>query len=319
MVEMTKVMIKDFQVNQEIDTALLLEEKQLRPFASKPGFFLTVKLRDRTGLISGKVWDDAPGVFERLGDARVVKVTGRVQEYGGELQLVLNNIQEAGGDFSPEDFLPRLENYGEVKEKFQTMLSWIKDQLSEEMAQLLEQVFTPGFSEKFCRVPAAYKYHHAYLGGLMHHTLNVVRNAYTISKNYPGAVDIDLVLLGALLHDVGKVDELSFQASLDYTREGNLLGHIVQGIFLIKKEIEKARERGIQVSQEKETLLLHIIASHHNLPEWGSPRHPQIIEAMFVHYADIIDAEAFKYSALEGEKGTFSWSPLLKRKAYLRE
>ncbi|NLC51977.1 MAG: HD domain-containing protein [Firmicutes bacterium] len=307
--------IADISANSEIRAVLLLADKQLRPYKNKPGHFLTVELMDKSGSIKGFLWDNGEEAYDLLADAKVVEVSGVIREFNGELQLNINSICDAGDGFDPADFLPSVENYAELKNAFLERLEEVKQSIAEELKMLLETVFNAEFLEKFCRAPAATKYHHARLGGLMQHTLHVLNNALALAGNYP-AVDQQLVAVGALLHDLGKVEELYYDTTFGYTVEGNLLGHIVQGSLMFKEAMEKVR-RSVSFPKEKENLLLHILISHHGVNEWGSPKRPKTLEALIVHYADLIDAEADKFLMIEGEKGSCVYSKFLNRNVYL--
>jgi len=315
--------VKDLQENNQINETLLLLDKQLKPFRNKSGSFLEVELRDSTGSIRGRLWENGEEVYQRLSVGNPVEVTGRIQEFMGELQIILDSIEDSHKSCSPEDFMPFLENYQEIKEEFLEQLEELKRRASfsaEEIKVLLDHVFETRFLEEFCKTPAAIKYHHAYLGGLMHHTLNVVRNAEALAKNYPEA-DLLLTLTGAFLHDTGKVEEYSFSTGLiETSSQGILLGHIILGIRRLQEAIRKLREKGVSFSEELEKLLLHIVTSHHSEGEWGSPRQPAVLEAFLVHQADLVDAEAYKFINLSGgEGGTCAWSNLLRRNVYIKK
>jgi len=315
--------IKELKNNSEINETLLLLDKQLKPFRNKNGSYLEVELRDSTGKVRGRLWDSGEEVYDYLHEGEPVEVTGRVQEFMGELQVIINSIKKSDSVWQPEDFLPCLENYQEVKEEFLGKLEEIKYRASfaaEEVKILIEHLFGESFLEKFCNGAGAVKYHHPYRGGLMHHTLNVIKNAEALAKNYPEA-DLVLTLVGALVHDIGKIEEYNLSSgSIELSVDGILLGHIVIGNQILREKIRQIREKGMFFPQELEKLILHIITSHHAEGQWGSPRQPAILEALLVHQADFVDAEAFKFQEFtNGEEGSYSWSSLLKRNVYFKK
>ena len=315
--------IKDFQNHEEISETFLLLSKQLKPFRNKSGSYLEVELRDSTGSIKGRLWENGEDAYHYLSEGKPVEVKGRIQEFMGGLQLIIDYIETSNCSCGPEDFLPRLQNYAEIKEEFIDKLETLKERAewssAGEVKILLENIFDNTFLERFCEAPAAIKYHHPYLGGLMHHTLGVAKNAESMAKNYPEA-DLVITLTGAFLHDLGKLKEYTLSRGvIEQSIEGVLMGHIVLGLKILQDAVKQIRERGLEFSEELEKLLQHIIASHHSEGEWGSPRQPAVLEALLVHQADLLDAEAYKFLECEGEKGTYSWSSLLKRNLYIKE
>ncbi len=311
--------VRDLENQNEIRETYLLVDKKLKPFRNKTGNYLEVELRDSTGAIKGRLWEQGEETYEQIDKGQPVEVQGKIQEFMGELQVILTEIKNNQEEHSPEDFLPWLTEYFEVREEFLKKLEEVKERArysAREVEMLLNKVFSVGFTEEFCKTPAAVKYHHPYLGGLMHHTLNVVKNAEALAGNYPEA-DKLLTLTGALLHDIGKVKEYSLSSgNIEHSVEGVLLGHIILGNQLLNETIRELRKEGIDFPEELEKLLLHLLTSHHSEGEWGSPRQPALLEALLVHQADLLDAEAYKFLACEGEAGSCQWSSLLKRKVY---
>jgi len=302
---------------QTVSGNFLLVEKKLLPFTNKSGKYLSVKLRNKTGMILGKLWDAGEEAFSQLEGGSIVEVAGIVRTFNNEYELHLESIRQTNKPVVPEEFLPVAENIEEIKQDFLETLGWVKDMVSEPYASLVDEVFQGSFGEKFYQAPAAVKYHHAYLGGLMEHTTNVTVNSYNLAARYRHA-DKTLVLLGALFHDIGKVEELAYEATFDYTSEGILLGHILQGSMLLKDALKNLEAEGIEIPREFANLLLHIITSHHGYLEWGSPKQPAIFEASIVHYADMLDADACKYWEEEVEEGKSIWSNKLKKFIYGR-
>lgn len=158
------------------------------------------------------------------------------------------------------------------------------------------------YFQLFCQAPAAQYYHHHQEGGLLQHSLGTARIVLKMAELHP-EIDRDLVLLGALLHDVGKVKEMQMQDSIEYTDEGKLLGHIVLGIQMLEHLMD-----GIQMDRVARTKILHMIASHHGRHEWQSPKKPQFLEAKVLHLADMMDAEIWKFKHAQPAAQGSNWS-----------
>jgi len=308
---------EELSQGQTVSGNFLLVEKSLMPFTNKPGKYLSVRLRNKTGMIWGKLWNDGEEVFSQIESDSIVEVTGIIKTFNNEYEMHLETIAQTGSPVVPEEFLPVAENIKEVEQDFLDTLDWVKSIVPEPYASLVDEMFQRSFWEKFCRAPAAIKLHHAYLGGLMEHTANVTVNSYNMAARYEHA-DKTLVLLGALFHDIGKVDEFAYEATFDYSSEGALLGHIFQGCMMLKNALKNLEARGIEIPGEFANLLLHIITSHHGYLEWGSPKQPAIFEASIVHYADMLDADAYKFLEEEVEEGKSIWSNKLKKFIYGR-
>ncbi len=251
--------------------------------AGKP--FFKLRLSDRTGTIDCTVWEtDAmePGLTP--GD--LVQVAARVTEYLGKPQLEANTVSSAPpGAARPRDFLP--STYRDTEE-LRGFLQFHIDSVSDrDYSALLARFFgDAGFMETFAAAPAAKLYHHAYLGGLLEHTVAVAEMCEFVAQQY-GRVDRDLLLTAAILHDVGKTQELAFETVIDFTDAGRFLGHVIQGVTLVS---EKAREVPA-FPETKLQHLLHCVVSHHGELEWGSPKRPKTIEALILHHVDNLDAK----------------------------
>lgn len=182
----------------------------------------------------------------------------------------------------------------------------IKSMESGPLAKLAEVFVSSSYFHTFCQAPAAQRYHHNYAGGLLEHSLGVARIALKIAELHPEA-DRDLLLMGALLHDLGKVKELQPGLEICYSDEGKLLGHIVLGIGMLNELMEKA---GIE--QVVRNQLTHMIASHHGRYEWHSPRKPMFLEAQILHLADMMDADIWKFKRARLSAQGSRWSPYMK-------
>jgi 3'-5' exoribonuclease len=251
--------------------------------AGKP--FFKLRLSDRTGTIDCTVWE-VDSVEPGLAPGDLVHVAARVTEYLGKPQLEATTVSCApAGAAQPRDFLP--STYRDVEE-LRGFLQFHVDSVSDrDYSALLARFFGDAdFLETFAAAPAAKLYHHAYLGGLLEHTVAVADMCEFVAQQY-GRVNRDLLLTAALLHDVGKTQELSYDSVIDFTDAGRFLGHVIQGVTLVS---EKAREVP-EFPEAKLQHLLHCVVSHHGELEWGSPKRPKTIEALILHHVDNLDAK----------------------------
>ncbi len=296
-------LISEMREGERVSGIYLLRNKTLATTrAGKP--FLTLKLGDRSGEMDGKVWEAAEAVARQCARGDFVRVSGQVTEYNGKLQLTLQSVNAVDdAQVNPEDFLPAAKrNPEEMMAELMTAIRKITDR---HLRKLVESLFeNPEFRSKFQRAPAAKGMHHAYLGGLLEHTLSLFQLCECAAPQFP-EIDRDLLLAGALLHDVGKVDELSYARSIDYTDRGRLLGHIALEVERVSEAI-----RAIPgFPEEKAVLLKHLLLSHHGREEFGSPVKPMTLEALILHALDDLDAKVQAFRGLmAGEPSSHGWS-----------
>lgn len=296
--------VKDLQPSQAVRTHFIIREKVLRE--KKDGtFFLTFELADKTGAVPAVLWDRAAEVNSAVKRDDVVSVTGTANVYQDRLQLTLSAVRKLEEDkVDPFDYLPVTpRSVEEMKGRLQAFPAKLSNpHLSRLIALILED---PELSARFFRAPAATRIHQPYLGGLLEHTLNVVRICDRLKDIYP-QIDADLLLAGAILHDVGKIDEYEYERTIGITDQGRLLGHLVLGFNLVDQ-----RARQIEGFPEELRLKLgHIILSHHGELEWGSPKVPMLLEAIVLHHADNLDAKVdiFRRAVESVKDPTARWS-----------
>ena len=264
------------------DAVYLLAEKQVR-MAKNGSQFLSARLRDATGEIEARFWDLPPGVADTLEAGQGVRISGEVTAFQGRPQLRLDAIAPhviQARDFFPSSTLPLPALQARLEELVRSVADhWLRS--------LLERVLLePDFLPRFVEAPAAREYHHAWLGGLVEHTLGVAALADAVAPLYPG-VPRDLVVAGALLHDVGKVEAYEWEAAFRRSDEGRLLDHI----YLGARRVERAIEELPGFPPELRYRILHAILSHHGSMEAGSPVLPQTLEAVALHLLDMLDAD----------------------------
>ncbi len=305
--------IKNMSEGASVEGFYLVNKKELRNFKTKEGRYLVLKLMDKTGTIDGRLWEDGDRAYREIKAGHVIRINGLVKSFNNQVQIDIEKI-ETNTDYDPKDFLVIVEDYKKVKVKFLDELKIIKKECGLLAEYIVDEVFDEEYLQKFCHVPAAVKYHHASVGGLMAHTFKVVETTRQICALYP-TVDHRLAIMGALLHDIGKVEEMEAKAVIGRTVKGSLQGHIILGCLLLREKAEKIRSKTSTYTDEIESLLIHIIASHHGKLEFGSPVLPMCMEASIVHHADMLDAEIDKYSD-STEEGVVKFNPLLRREVY---
>jgi len=302
-VPQTRIVVRDLTPGMTVEGVYLLSGKETRQTkAGKP--FYKLKLSDRTGSVHCTVWEvDTMEPSLKSGD--LVAIAARVTEYQGKAQLEATRVTcPPAGVANPRDFLPvTYRDVDELKGFLQFHLDSVTDR---DFSALLHALFDdPEFYERFTTAPAAKVYHHAYLSGLMEHTVAVAEMCDFVGQQY-GRVDRDLLLTAALLHDVGKTRELSFETSIDFTDEGHFLGHVTQGVLLVSEKAKELRS----FPEAKLQLLLHCIISHHGELEWGSPKRPKTIEALVLHHIDNLDAKVKGFlEIVEGSRDA-GWTDL---------
>lgn len=248
--------------------------------------YIALNVSDKTGMIKGRVWDNADRLDPAFDQGDVVSLKGFSVLYQGEMQLNIHAISRvAADDADLRDFMP--VSAVDPEHCFADIQAHIATIADSDLRRLLELIFDDEhIAAAFKQAPAAKSIHHDCLGGLIEHTLSVTRIIAMLAGHY-AAVNRDLVLAGAMLHDIGKIYELSFERGFDYTDEGRLIGHIVLGMELISDRI--ALIAGFP--PQKAMLVKHMILSHHGQLEFGSPKRPKIPEALLLSYADDLDAK----------------------------
>lgn len=280
-----------------VDETFLLEACDLRR-ARNGSLYLQVVLSDRTGKVEARKWDARAEDAEGMEPGIVVRARGFVESYRGRPQIILRSLDVAPpGDAVAADFLPASARPAA------SMLAELREVLGTvshpSLRALLDAFFDDAdFLERFCASPAAVKLHHAAVGGLLEHTLACTRCAEAVAGLYPG-LNRDVLLCGAFLHDVGKIEELSSEGVLAYTDRGKLLGHITLGVSLLEAKA------GVVPGFPKALLdaLTHLVLSHHGRTEFGSPKLPMTAEAVVLSLLDDLDAKVNAVASLrEGER-----------------
>ena len=267
--------------------------------------FYSLVLQDKTGTIDGKIWE-LSNAIEHFEAMDYVKLSAKVTSFNNKPQLNIRQTRRAEeGTYDIADYMP-ISKF-DIDEMFKELLALIDSVKDESLKTLLRSFFVEdaSFVKAFKMSSAAKSMHHAFVGGLLQHTLSVARIADFLAGFYP-IMNRDLLVTAAICHDIGKVKELSEFPVNDYTDPGNLLGHIVIGAMMVKEKAD-----GINVFDETlKNNLVHCILAHHGKLEYGSPEKPKIIEAVALSFADDTDAKLEGFSeALESEQAEGDWLP----------
>jgi 3'-5' exoribonuclease len=267
--------------------------------------FLSTELGDKTTSLNANIWEGFTELALRGKVGDVVKVAGVLEEYQGSLQIRVSNIRLSTDKdgVKPRNFLPESKrNLDEMKNEFNQR---IKNNSNKFLKKLLTQIFTEERFEQFSLAPAGKSWHHAYIHGLLEHTLEIIKICELICE-FHSELNKDLLISGAMLHDIGKIEELSYDSAFEYTDKGKLVGHIVIASNLVRDEIKKISNFPVEL----ENNLIHLILSHQGKLEHASPVVPKTAEAMALYQADELSAKVNAYqNAIDSElKSDSNWT-----------
>ncbi len=262
----------------------LVAESEVRA-ARDDSPYLRMKLQDRTGVIDGLKWRATEAEQQMGRGGSYVLIKGKVDIYQGRLQITVDKIEPPLSEPDPADFLPQSQR--DIEELQRELKECIGTIRHPQVRRLLESLVIEGDTgQKFAQAPAATMVHHAYLGGLIEHTVSVISLADTVAAHYP-RLNRDLLLAGAILHDFGKIEEYEWQRGFRQSDCGQLVGHISQGLLLVNRAMDAIPD----FDPLWRMLISHVIVSHHGKLEYGSPKQPMILEAIALHYIEDLDAK----------------------------
>jgi 3'-5' exoribonuclease len=280
-----KIFVSQIQERDWVEAPFLVRDKTVG-MAKNGKPYLSLKLMDRSGEIEGRVWDRVDELAALFDRNDFILVAGRASVYLGKMQLVvqeLARLAEAQVDLA--DFLPvSARPVAEMIAELRTLVAGFSDP---HLRRLMEAFLADeAWLAAYSRAPAAKAMHHVYLGGLLEHSLAVAALADDICRRYPG-LHRDLLITGALLHDVGKVNELRFERAFEYSDAGKLLGHIVIGVEMVEEKLRTVNGFPLELA----ILLKHLLLSHHGQYEYGSPKRPKTLEAVVLNFIDDLDSK----------------------------
>jgi 3'-5' exoribonuclease len=279
------VFVEQIRERDWVDSSFLVRDK-VTAMAKNGKPYLTVRLADRSGELEGRVWDRVDEFAGRFDKDDIVRVQGKASAYLGKMQLVVQEIERLKEEeVDLAGFLPVSKHSSE--ELLAHLRKKVEGLHDRHLRALMESFLADApFLRRYSTAPAAKAMHHVYLGGLLEHSLAVADLAEDICDRYPD-VHRDLLITGALLHDVGKVAELRYERSFDYTDEGKLLGHIVMGVEMVEEKVRTLAD----FPRTTTVLLKHLLLSHHGQYEYGSPKRPKTMEAVILHFLDDLDSK----------------------------
>jgi 3'-5' exoribonuclease len=304
--------VKDLAADQSITTFFLVHEKEVRNTAAGKAY-LRMELGDRTGNVEARMWDQFEVPSKDIKRDDFIKVSARVEIYRNKPQLVLQQLRIAKPDeIDIGDFLPHTPF--DVEVLYEQLLGYAEGIKNPWLKKLVTNVVgDPSIAKSLKRAPAAKVMHHAYIGGLLEHIVGLCGLAKLIAAHYP-ELDEDFLMMAAMLHDVGKLDELCYERAVAYTTEGQLLGHIVMEL----ETVTNAMNAIVGFPAKLKTAVQHILISHHGQYEFGSPKLPMIREALVFHYMDDMDSKmaAVRAAFVTGsaEEAWSAYSGALQRK-----
>ncbi|MGD0899169.1 MAG: OB-fold nucleic acid binding domain-containing protein [Thermoguttaceae bacterium] len=294
---MSRRYVNQLSPQEPVDQVFMVSEKQLRPNRNG-NLYLQMELSDRTGKIGTRMWNASEAVYKAFDNGDYVRVEGTTQLFQGTVQLIatrLTRVQPAEVD--PDDFSPlRAVDVDKLVLRLGEILRGLGDPGLQSLGECF--LMDEAFMAKFTRAPAGVKNHHAYPGGLLEHVVNLMEVVLRLSPCYP-RIDRNLLLMGAFLHDMGKVDELCYDREMSYSDEGQLIGHLVMAVGMLQAKVAEAEKlSGEPLPAETVLRLKHMIISHHGEYGYGSPKLPMTLEAVALYCLDNLDAKVNSFQQL---------------------
>ena len=312
---MRRLFLRDAASGDIVDDVFVVTNKQFAA-ASTGKYYIKAFVSDASAQLVARMWNTTREIFNWLPDSGFVKVRGRIENYQNNLQFIIESVGPAkDGSFDVADLVAHTQkDIGELCTQLRAILSTIQNRYLKALVQAY--LDDRALMDNFCKAPAAMSFHHAYLGGLLEHTVNAMQVADAVVPFYPG-LNRDLVVAGIFLHDIAKTWELCYDCAFSYTDSGQLVGHIVKSAIWVEHKAREVREKtGEAIPQEIVDVLQHIILAHHGSYEFGSPRTPATPEAIAVHMIENMDAKLMmSLSATRGEEGAAeegNWTEYMK-------
>jgi 3'-5' exoribonuclease len=315
--------VVEIKPDQNINALFLVLAKDIRQKKSGDPF-LSLTLADKTGELDAKMWDNAAEVMDTFDRDDFVKVKGLTQNFQNRLQLTIHKLQKvADADVEVADYFPASKH--DPREMERELREYIAQFKNPHLKALLESVFGDERIVSAYRIaPAAKSIHHAFLSGLIEHVLSMAKVAKFTAAHYAD-IDVDLLLTGVFLHDIGKIYELTYHRGFGYSDEGQLIGHIIMGYQMVTAKAAAIPEFPPKLLQ----LVQHLILSHHGQLEYGSPKVPLFPEALLLHHIDNLDSkmEAMRWTLERDTRIDGNWTAysaalervVLKKSRYMDE
>jgi len=297
---MTRRFINQFGHQEPVNEVFVANGKLLRPNRNG-NLYLQIELSDSTGSIGARMWNANEAIYKSFENGDYIHVEGSTQIFQGAVQMIVTKLHKVDpSQVNPEDFTPRpTVDVDKLFARLGEMLRTMSDSGLRNLAEcfLLDDALTA----KLTMAPAGTKNHHAFHGGLLAHIVGLMEVVLHIAPCYP-QVDRDLLLMGAFLHDIGKIDELTYQRGLAYSDEGQLIGHLVMAVGMLEAKVAEAEKlSGEPIPEETVLRLKHMIISHHGEYGFGSPKLPMTLEAIALYCLDNLDAKINSFHQLISE------------------
>ena len=319
--------IKAIDGSKPVSGQYLIIENQFRT-AKNGSNYLALKISDQTGEMSAKVWDADETLYQRLEVGKIIELCNiQPKLFNDQIQLEWEAKNNGAFKLAPDSeanvakFLPHAP--GNLAEYWNYINDTIHTINEPSLRKILNVFFgDQDFVDRFIRVPAAIKRHHVYVGGLLEHTAGVTAICRSAADYYP-LVNKDLLLAGAIIHDIGKTKTYRMERGFDGTDQGKLIGHLVLGVNMIEQAIyDLFGKRADDLDDPILLSLIHLLVSHHGIMEWGSPVEPLTLEACILHHADNMDAQITKFLTVirnQNQEGAWAaFDPGLGRSIYLK-
>jgi 3'-5' exoribonuclease len=297
---MSRRFVNELADGETIDQVFLASEKQLR--TNRNGnLYLQVRVSDKTGCLTAMLWNANQKHYDGFNNGDFIRVKGTSQLYNGSMQVLAKEVSKSdASNVDPADFETlSVVDVEKMLARVGELLRGVGNVHLRNLAEcfLVDENFMQGLRS----APAGVKNHHAYQGGLLEHVLSLMELVTIVAARYPN-LDADVLLVGAFLHDLGKIRELTYQPDLGYSDAGQLIGHLVLGVTMLDEQIAKTEQlSGEDFPAELANHLRHMIVSHHGEYEFGSPKLPMTLEAMALHQLDDLDAKLHSFQQLIDE------------------
>lgn len=289
--------VRDLTLGDTVDSIFVVKSKQLMPFRDRPGNYLVLELVDKTGSIQGRIWDDAEQFDQMIHEKDVMRIKGRVEVFKQARQLRISDATRCSkGEYDLLDLVSHTDK--DIDWMFERVLR-AANAISNPHLQRLVLSFLNDerFAHDFKLAPASLRFHHNWLGGLLEHVVSVLEIVDIICRTHQG-IDRDLLITGAILHDIGKVREYVWDPMIELTDEGRLLGHVI-----LSDEMVTERLRAMPTFPKELSLRVrHMVISHHGEGEYGAPRQPMTIEAMALHLIENLNAQLARFISFVEEQ-----------------
>jgi 3'-5' exoribonuclease len=289
-----------------IDHYLLLKKSELKVTKHNKEYW-AFDLGDQTTTLGCKMWEGFKKFYSSVNTGEVVKVEGIIEEYNGTLQINISSVRSLYEDenISVSDFLPvSKKDFNEMVNEFMLRIDRIGNF---HLKTLLKNIFNEDRFSKFSSAPAGKLWHHAYIHGLLEHTLEIIKICDLMSNMHP-EINRDILISGAMIHDLGKIEELTFESSFEYSDKGKLLGHIIIAAIIVNDEINKIHG----FPEELKNCLMHLVLAHQGKLEYASPVVPKTLEAITLYQADELSAKVNAYkNALVERSGEGRWTKFI--------